>query len=32
MRTANRYDYALKPFARTVMNELQDANYEEKLA
>ncbi|MEK4147454.1 phosphopentomutase [Robertmurraya sp. FSL W8-0741] len=24
-RTANRHDYALKPFARTVMNELKDA-------
>lgn len=23
-RTANRHDYALKPFGRTVMNELQD--------
>jgi len=28
MRTANRHDYALKPFARTVMNELQDARYD----
>ena len=27
-RTANRHDYALKPFARTVMNELQDAYYD----
>lgn len=27
-RTPNRHDYALKPFGRTVMNELQDANYE----
>lgn len=27
-RTANRHDYALKPFGRTVMNELVDANYE----
>lgn len=26
-RTANRHDYALKPFGRTVMNELKDANY-----
>lgn len=25
-RTANRHDYALKPFGRTVMNELKDAN------
>lgn len=25
-RTANRHDYALKPFERTVMNELKDAN------
>ncbi|MGW8440004.1 phosphopentomutase [Paenibacillus sp. S33] len=24
-RTANRHDYALKPFSRTVMNELKDA-------
>lgn len=24
-RTANRHDYALKPFGRTTMNELQDA-------
>ncbi|WP_096201058.1 phosphopentomutase [Bacillus sp. FJAT-45350] len=24
MRTANRHDYALKPFGRTVMNELKD--------
>ncbi|TDM16339.1 phosphopentomutase [Macrococcoides canis] len=24
-RTSNRHDYALKPFGRTVMNELQDA-------
>ncbi|WP_100372581.1 phosphopentomutase [Bacillus sp. FJAT-45037] len=24
MRTANRHDYALKPFERTVMNELKD--------
>lgn len=27
-RTANRHDYALKPFARTVMNELKDAHYD----
>lgn len=27
-RTTNRHDYALKPFDRTVMNELQDANYD----
>jgi phosphopentomutase len=27
-RTANRHDYALKPFERTVMNELKDANLE----
>ena len=27
-RTANRHDYALKPFGRTVMNELKDANYD----
>lgn len=26
VRTSNRHDYALKPFGRTVMNELQDAN------
>lgn len=25
-RTSNRHDYALKPFDRTVMNELQDAS------
>ncbi|MFF2752638.1 phosphopentomutase [Psychrobacillus sp. NPDC058041] len=25
VRTSNRHDYALKPFGRTVMNELQDA-------
>jgi len=25
-RTANRHDYALKPFGRTVMNELKDSN------
>jgi len=27
-RTANRHDYALKPFGRTVMNELKDAQYD----
>ncbi|RFU65605.1 phosphopentomutase [Peribacillus glennii] len=27
-RTANRHDYALKPFDRTVMNELNDAGYD----
>ncbi|SDQ52786.1 phosphopentomutase [Virgibacillus salinus] len=27
-RTPNRHDYALKPFGRTVMNELRDANYD----
>lgn len=27
-RTANRHDYALKPFGRTVMNELKDARFE----
>ncbi|MDG4655687.1 phosphopentomutase [Ectobacillus antri] len=27
-RTANRHDYALKPFGRTVMNELQDGGYD----
>lgn len=27
-RTVNRHDYALKPFHRTVMNELQDAQYD----
>ncbi|MGE6489895.1 phosphopentomutase [Paenisporosarcina sp. NPDC076898] len=27
-RTTNRHDYALKPFERTVMNELKDANYD----
>ncbi|QKS71024.1 phosphopentomutase [Paenalkalicoccus suaedae] len=26
IRTSNRHDYALKPFGRTVMNELKDAN------
>lgn len=27
-RTPNRHDYALKPFDRTVMNELQDAGFD----
>ncbi|MFD1335548.1 phosphopentomutase [Oceanobacillus iheyensis] len=27
-RTSNRHDYALKPFGRTVMNELKDNNYD----
>ncbi|UOQ85399.1 phosphopentomutase [Gracilibacillus salinarum] len=27
-RTSNRHDYALKPFGRTVMNELADASYD----
>lgn len=27
-RTTNRHDYALKPFGRTVMNELVDAGYD----
>ncbi|MCA0970275.1 phosphopentomutase [Halobacillus litoralis] len=27
-RTSNRHDYALKPFGRTVMNELADENYD----
>lgn len=27
-RTSNRHDYALKPFDRTVMNELKDSNYD----
>lgn len=27
-RTSNRHDYALKPFGRTVMNELKDSNYD----
>lgn len=27
-RTSNRHDYALKPFGRTVMDELKDANYD----
>jgi phosphopentomutase len=27
-RTPNRHDYALKPFGRTVMNELKDAGYD----
>ncbi|QGM30444.1 phosphopentomutase [Bacillus sp. N3536] len=28
VRTSNRHDYALKPFGRTAMNELQDAGLE----
>ncbi|QXE00332.1 phosphopentomutase [Terribacillus sp. DMT04] len=27
-RTSNRHDYALKPFGKTTMNSLQDANYD----
>jgi len=27
-RTSNRHDYALKPFGRTVMNELKDTNFD----
>jgi phosphopentomutase len=27
-RTSNRHDYALKPFGRTVMNELQDSGFD----
>lgn len=27
-RTANRHDYALKPFDRTVMNELKDSHFD----
>ncbi|WP_088007918.1 phosphopentomutase [Indiicoccus explosivorum] len=27
-RTSNRHDYALKPFSRTVMNELKDGGYD----
>lgn len=27
-RTSNRHDYALKPFSRTVLNELKDAQYD----
>ncbi|ENH96240.1 phosphopentomutase [Gracilibacillus halophilus YIM-C55.5] len=27
-RTSNRHDYALKPFGRTVMNELEDEGYD----
>ncbi len=27
-RTSNRHDYALKPFDRTTLNELEDANYD----
>src|SRR5699024_662599 len=28
VRTANRHDYALKPFGRTVLDELKDADYD----
>lgn len=28
VRTANRHDYALKPYERTVMNELKDSGYD----
>lgn len=28
IRTANRHDYALKPFERTVMDDLKDANFD----
>lgn len=28
VRTSNRHDYALKPFGRTAMNELQDAGHD----
>lgn len=28
VRTSNRHDYALKPFGRTVLNELKDSRYE----
>ncbi|MFA6627719.1 MAG: phosphopentomutase, partial [Bacilli bacterium] len=28
VRTPNRHDYAVKPFARTVLNELQDGGFE----
>lgn len=28
VRTANRHDYALKPYGRTVLNVLQDAGYD----
>ncbi|MFK2824272.1 phosphopentomutase [Bacillus sp. B190/17] len=28
VRTVNRHDYALKPFERTVMNELKDSGYD----
>ena len=28
VRTANRHDYALKPYGRTVMNELKDGGYD----
>jgi len=27
-RTSNRHDYALKPFSRTVLDELKDSNYD----
>lgn len=27
-RTSNRHDYALKPFGRTVMNEMKDSGYD----
>ncbi|WNB93653.1 phosphopentomutase [Bacillus sp. NEB1478] len=27
-RTSNRHDYALKPFGRTIMNELQDGGFD----
>lgn len=27
-RTSNRHDYALKPYGRTVLNELKDSNYD----
>lgn len=27
-RTSNRHDYALKPFGRTVMNDLKDSNFD----
>lgn len=28
VRTANRHDYALKPFGRTILDELKDASYD----
>ena len=28
VRTSNRHDYALKPYGRTVLNELKDAGYD----